>query len=1013
MWQSRKATCRRRRKSQRVAASGSYQCRDALCIVQLMVKIRLPPGLARYHVLSRIAAVVLCYLLASAALAAVQPAGSPPFERHTPDIDVFPQNFSIAQDSRGVVYVGNLEGVLEFDGGQWALLRLPNQDIVRSLAVGADDRVYVGGYNAFGYLQRNAAGQSEFVDLTANFREQIGDSEFADIWSIAVAPEGVYFKAVRDLFLWSPEHDRPRHWHHAERFGALRQHRGKTLLQFRGEGLRSLVADEWQPVPGTGDLKGLIFDLLPLADGSLLSQGSDGAWWRIEAGGIRPQPMPEGLPPSSRFEHALVLADSSVVLAGNDGEIYLLDPALRTTRHFSLDSGFISGLHRAVDGGFLASGDRSIFRIEWPSAWSVLGQEHGIDGDLLGTGSWNGVDYLLSSQGAWPIQPAADGSPSLGHPAPWSESQWLYDLIGLDAQRALLAHSHRLGIVERGEWREWSSELIYPRLFVASRYRRERILIGTEFGLRSLDDEGGGLRLSAITQPDLATRVTSLVERSATEIWLGTERHGLWRYRYDAGGQLLESVRLDPQLGIVSGPLAAVQVSERGDRDLLVATHSGFWIGDGERFEKSDLDGLESLRHENELLSVVPAANGGEWAYGHARLFQRQPGQSWREHEVSHLRRGALITHNLQADGAAQFVSSQALLSFEPDADDRPDNPPRMLLRSVSRLAADGEHQPLPIQTQLPLRLPAGDFAIHFNFALPELSRAGSARFRGRLVGYEEAFSEWSAARNYSYWRLRPGHYRLELQARDSKGRISEIQPYSLIIEPAWYETLAARSGTAVLLLMLLGLTTRGYVRWRTARVAADNLRLEATVEARTHQLAEANRQLDTMAHLDGLTGIANRRRLDAYLPGVWKRCAEQKRPLALLLIDVDLFKHYNDQHGHLAGDDLLCSLCRLLSDCMRRSEDLLSRYGGEEFLVVLPGADATLAAELAERMRQTVENSELAATISIGVASCVPDPASNFTALLEATDAALYLAKNDGRNRVVVQSWPDHPAVD
>ena len=169
----------------------------------------------------------------------------------------------------------------------------------------------------------------------------------------------------------------------------------------------------------------------------------------------------------------------------------------------------------------------------------------------------------------------------------------------------------------------------------------------------------------------------------------------------------------------------------------------------------------------------------------------------------------------------------------------------------------------------------------------------------------------------------------------------------------------------------------------------------------RTHDLAAANRRLEQMANLDGLTGIANRRRLDEYLQTTWAQCRDRQRALAVIVIDVDHFKQFNDSRGHLAGDQLLKDLVPLLLHCLRRSEDLLARYGGEEFLAVLPGADAAVATDVATAMWNEINQAALGATISIGAASWIPN-GGDVSALVKAADLALYAAKNGGRNRVV-----------
>lgn len=183
---------------------------------------------------------------------------------------------------------------------------------------------------------------------------------------------------------------------------------------------------------------------------------------------------------------------------------------------------------------------------------------------------------------------------------------------------------------------------------------------------------------------------------------------------------------------------------------------------------------------------------------------------------------------------------------------------------------------------------------------------------------------------------------------------------------------------------------------------------LERRVVERTQALEVANRQLETLSVTDPLTGLANRRQLDHVLASECARANRSNQPLALLMIDVDHFKSFNDCYGHQAGDDCLQQVAAALRGCARRAGDLAARYGGEEFAVVAATDDAAKAAILAEHMRRSVmalgvahENApEGVITISIGVAWAVG--AATPDELLRAADQALYRAKQTGRNRVV-----------
>jgi diguanylate cyclase (GGDEF)-like protein len=185
------------------------------------------------------------------------------------------------------------------------------------------------------------------------------------------------------------------------------------------------------------------------------------------------------------------------------------------------------------------------------------------------------------------------------------------------------------------------------------------------------------------------------------------------------------------------------------------------------------------------------------------------------------------------------------------------------------------------------------------------------------------------------------------------------------------------------------------------------NRELEIMVEERTRALADANAKLEAMSYTDGLTGVANRRCFDSMLVEEWNRGQRAAVPLALILLDVDYFKHFNDCHGHLAGDDCLRALAQALERAVRRAGDLVARYGGEEFVVLLPGTSTHNALETARRIQNEIcllaqshpENPAGIVTVSLGVASLVPSRDSLPEDLIRQADLALYRAKQSGRN--------------
>ncbi|MBD2108147.1 diguanylate cyclase [Nodosilinea sp. FACHB-13] len=188
---------------------------------------------------------------------------------------------------------------------------------------------------------------------------------------------------------------------------------------------------------------------------------------------------------------------------------------------------------------------------------------------------------------------------------------------------------------------------------------------------------------------------------------------------------------------------------------------------------------------------------------------------------------------------------------------------------------------------------------------------------------------------------------------------------------------------------------------------STERRRLEQSLQA-------ANTKLEKLATVDSLTQIANRRKFDDYLEQEWRRALRSQQRLSLIMFDVDAFKRYNDYYGHQMGDDCLISIAQTVKSTVERTTDVVARYGGEEFAVVLPNTDLFGATAIAEQIQQAVkalaiphETSTVSTVVSIslGVASLIPTTIGSPKQLIASADRALYAAKQQGRDRYVVDS--------
>lgn len=210
----------------------------------------------------------------------------------------------------------------------------------------------------------------------------------------------------------------------------------------------------------------------------------------------------------------------------------------------------------------------------------------------------------------------------------------------------------------------------------------------------------------------------------------------------------------------------------------------------------------------------------------------------------------------------------------------------------------------------------------------------------------------------------------------------------------------------------------------QTRRLVKMSDRMQKKLNELNTELQEHKEILSRMSYVDGLTTIANRRRFDECIATEWNRDKRDRRPLALLLLDLDFFKQYNDQYGHSAGDECLRKVAQALVKSVNRAGDLVARYGGEEFAILLPETELAGAMQVGTKVQTNIRNlaivheySRIApiVTVSIGAAVMVPNEQCGFQDLIEAADRQLYAAKESGRNQIkakVISNDESHPEV-
>ncbi|MFC1853737.1 diguanylate cyclase, partial [candidate division CSSED10-310 bacterium] len=312
--------------------------------------------------------------------------------------------------------------------------------------------------------------------------------------------------------------------------------------------------------------------------------------------------------------------------------------------------------------------------------------------------------------------------------------------------------------------------------------------------------------------------------------------------------------------------------------------------------------------------------------------------------------------------------------------------------------------------------LPPEAEKFEFHYSGLSLYAPDKVLFKFIIVGLDRDWVEAGLRRIAYYTNIPPGDYTFIVRACNSDGIWNTTgASVSFQVAPYFYQT-KWFYGMCIVLLLLSGW---GAIKFRVRKHEVREKELEALVDERTknllevtRQLEDANQELQKLSATDSLTGIANRRTFKDFLASEWKRSFRLKTPLALIMIDIDFFKLYNDTYGHQSGDECLKKVAKSIANSVNRPGDLAVRYGGEEFVVVLFNTDKEGGASLAEKIRLGIENLNIVhdksplgnrVTVSIGLAAFKPTIGLSVSDLIARADEALYLAKRKGRNCLVV----------
>jgi signal transduction histidine kinase/DNA-binding response OmpR family regulator len=721
------------------------------------------------------------------------------------------QNWSIAQDARGVLYFGNI-GILEYDGVSWRTIPVPEASVVRSLALGPDGRVYVGALGDVGYLAPDATGLQQYVSLLDRIPPE--DRAFADVFRTEVTSAGILFLSNERLFRWSG--GRMQVWRPARSFRRGAVANDTLYVPQPGIGLTRLVGDVLEPVPGTEQFGDEIFGVvLPYDDRRVLICTRASGLFLHDGRTLTPfRTEIEDFLARNGVYRGTVLPDGTFALAGLQEGVAIIDRAGRLVATVNKASGLRDDSVRYVlpdrEGALWLALDRGIARVEIPSPISLFGEESGITSAVAAIHRHEGALYVATGTGVVVLKPdaAVPGFvPVSGIPLSqaWSFLDVDGRLIVATGEGVFEISGDAAVAVKRSDARGFQANS-----FHRSRRDPRRVFVGLFDGFASLRLEGGRW-VDEGRVPGISEEVRTIGEDDDGVLWLGTTAGGVVRVDFSTaqpdprGGRPTNPAiaQLGPAQGLPEGGIA---VFDAGDRLVFASTTRLFRL-DAARaaFVEDPTFAVVGFNALGESFGLVRAHDGrvfvnfgretavGERKADGSYVFDSTPFRRFSDLTVSAV--------HAEDNGVVWFGGAEGVIRYDGRLARRPGTGftalvRRVLVNDASVLydgATAGEARPAP-------SLQPGENALRFEFAAPSYASEGANQYQHLLEGLERGWSEWTHESRRDYTNLPFGDYRFRVRARNLHGQLSDEAVYAFTILPPWYRTWWAYALYALLL---------------------------------------------------------------------------------------------------------------------------------------------------------------------------------------------------------------------
>jgi class 3 adenylate cyclase/ligand-binding sensor domain-containing protein len=767
--------------------------------------------------------------------------GSPVFQHYSPDqYSASEQNWAIAQDHRGVMYFGNTDGVLEFDGFSWRTLRLSNGSWARSLAVGEDGTVYVGGVGDFGFLQPDRAGENRFVSLLD--KVPVEDRKFADLWRILPTPNGIYFSAYERLFRLNKDGS-IKVWRPVSRFGRAIYVLNALYVKTPEQGLVKMEGDRLSAIAG-----GALFakvgptDAISMGDHALIA--TQNGLYRLDATGeVQPFRTAADSWLAKNLIYAINTLPGGEIAAGTrNGGLALLNDRGYVDRILSKSDGlpgdFVESIFADRQGGLWVAGLNGLTRFN-PGLSGFAGSP-GLVGDMESTVRQGGSLYVGTTSGLFRMVTATGTSPRFERVAGINTTVWAL----LAQENGLLAATATgvFSVSGTSASLEFQSSPPQPFNDISGSIRDHSTIYAAGLGgVFMLRRNGNSWRKAGEYSP-AAQEFRSVVEDGEGKVW-ATTRDAVWQIDFRENPARADKFGAAQGVPVVAGGW----INARRLQDhITFATSKGLrrYSENMRRFAPDVSLGDQFADGSRDVFNIFEDRAGDVWVTGekyHGVLLKQANGFSWYPMPLESAGIKEIYWMYPDDDGTAwAFGNKGVLYRWERALAGDPDKNFNVLPRLIQAIHAKQKDTLYGGAGAFEWRsLPWQQNNLHFEFAAPFYEDPRAVEYQSQLVGFDSDWSQWSTQtwRDYTYL-PEHGSYQLLVRARTPHGTVSQLSEQSAIsfgITPPWYRSWWAYS----IYMVLLGFGVWGIVRWRTQQLKEDKKKLEIIVEERTVEIRQ------------------------------------------------------------------------------------------------------------------------------------------------------------------------------